>query len=66
MHYESFEDVTADLPHFIGVRRRTLRVQGVEAPAPRSYRFSQRRMNPSSPWGMKITMAMKISPSGIR
>jgi hypothetical protein len=34
--------------------------------APRDYWFSQRRMNPRRPWGMKITIAMKISPSGIR
>ena len=28
--------------------------------------LSQRRANPSSPCGMKITMAMKMMPTGIR
>jgi hypothetical protein len=37
-----------------------------ERQAYRSYWFSQRRMNPSRPWGMKMTMPMKMSPSGIR
>src|SRR5262249_32935106 len=32
----------------------------------RSYWLSHRRMNPSSPCGMKITMAMKITPTGMR
>ena len=31
-----------------------------------SYWLSQRRMNPSSPCGMKITIAMKMSPTGMR
>src|SRR5262245_53957501 len=30
------------------------------------YRLSQRRMKPSRPCGMKITMAMKIMPTGMR
>ena len=31
-----------------------------------SYSFSRRRRKPSSPWGMKITMAVKMMPTGIR
>jgi hypothetical protein len=30
------------------------------------YRLSQRRMKPSSPWGMKMIMAMKMMPTGMR
>jgi hypothetical protein len=30
------------------------------------YRFSRSRMKPSNPCGMKMTMAMKITPSGMR
>ena len=30
------------------------------------YRFSHRRAKPSNPCGRKITMAMKMMPSGIR
>jgi hypothetical protein len=47
------------------VRHRAQPVQRATTAA-RSYWFSQRRMKPSSPWGMKITMAMKMIPSGIR
>jgi hypothetical protein len=28
--------------------------------------LSQRRANPSNPWGMKMTMAMKMTPTGMR
>ena len=31
-----------------------------------NYRLSQRRANPRSPCGMKITIAMKMMPTGIR
>ena len=31
-----------------------------------NYRLSHRRMNPSSPCGRKITIAMKMRPTGIR
>ena len=30
------------------------------------YSFSRRRRKPSRPWGMKITMAVKMMPTGIR
>jgi hypothetical protein len=32
----------------------------------RPYWFSRRFQKPRSPWGMKITMAVKAIPSGIR
>jgi hypothetical protein len=31
-----------------------------------SYSFSRRRRKPRRPWGMKITMAVKMMPTGIR
>ena len=30
------------------------------------YSFSRRRRKPRRPWGMKITMAVKMMPTGIR
>lgn len=43
------------VPGFVG--HRTVR---------RRYLLSQRFMKPSRPWGMKMTIAMKIIPTGIR
>ena len=31
-----------------------------------AYWLSQRRMKPSRPWGMKMIMAMKMIPTGMR
>src|SRR5947209_147366 len=48
-------------------RRRLGHVEAGGAPRrTRNYRFSHRRMKPSSPCGMKMTMAMKMSPTGMR
>jgi N-methylhydantoinase B len=44
----------------------TQRRSGTTAFSTRAYWLSHRRMNPSSPWGMKMTIAMKISPTGMR
>src|SRR5262249_39136238 len=48
--------------------RRKIAASRAARPArqPLRYWLSHRRMKPSSPCGMKITMAMKITPTGIR
>jgi hypothetical protein len=43
-------------------------VSTVATPLPtlRSYLFNHLRAKPRRPWGMKITMAMKMMPTGMR
>ena len=42
------------------------RLNTSRGPRQSNYRLSHRRMNPSSPCGRKITIAMKMRPTGIR